>query len=117
MKIPSFFRLPRHQRFEIQPRYYDPIKDEIEQKRQRIRSHLKWNEENGIKSEYQSGGRLEGAFHRRAPVKDNITFLRLGLAAILFGGVVGYLYFGDYAIYATLGLAVTYLVIRKLGIF
>jgi hypothetical protein len=60
---------------------------------------------------------LEGAFQRRVPRKDNSLFLRLGLAAILTGGVVAYLYFGDYAIYVTLGVALTYLIVRKLGIF
>ena len=117
MKIPSFFRLPRHQKFEIQPRHYDPIKDEIDQRRNRIRRVLEVDRKNGVDQTYKPGDRLEGAFKRNARPKDNSTFLRLGLGAILFGGVVGYLYFGDYALYFTLGIAMVYLLLKKLGIF
>ena len=31
MKLPSIFKTPNYQRFDIKPRYYDPIKEEIEE--------------------------------------------------------------------------------------
>ena len=117
MKIPSFFRLPRHQRFDIQPRHYDPIKDEIEQKRKRVRRLIDIDRKNGIENAHAPGARIEGAFRKNSPRKDNSSFLRLGLGAILFSGVVGYLYFGEYVLYATLGVALIYLLVKKMGIF
>lgn len=30
--IRSMFRLPKHRKFEYQPRYYDPVKEELEQR-------------------------------------------------------------------------------------
>lgn len=75
------------------------------------------DKKNGIDNTYQPGARIEGSFRKHAPIKDNSTFLRLGLGAILSGGVVAYLYFGDYALYGTLGIAMIYLLLKKLGIF
>jgi len=114
MKIPSIFRLPRHQRFDIQPRYYDPIKEEIEEKRKKARRMIELRKKQGLPAQVRPGDRIEGAFQRRAPVKDNSTSLRLGLAAVLFGGTVAYLYFGNLAIYVTLGVAMLFLVMKRL---
>ena len=30
MKFPSLIKIPRHQRFHLKPRYYDPIKEDVE---------------------------------------------------------------------------------------
>lgn len=116
MKIPSIFRLPRHQRYEIQPRYYDPIKEEIEEKRKKVRRFMELNKKNGISNTVKPGERLEGAFLKHAPRKDNSTQLRLVLGSVLFGGTVAYLYFGELAIYITVGLVVLYLVVMKFGL-
>jgi hypothetical protein len=47
-------------------------------------------------------------------VEDNAGFLRLIIGAVLFAGVIGYLYFGNIAIYLAAGLVLTYVVIKKL---
>lgn len=116
MKIPSIFRLPNHQRYEIQPRYYDPIKEEIEEKRKKVRRVMALNKKDGISNAMKPGERLEGAFLKNAPRKDNSTQLRLIVGAVLFGGTVAYLYFGELAIYITVGMTISYLAAMKFGL-
>ena len=40
MKLPSLTRLPKNRRFNFQPRYYDPIKEEIEERTSRIKKEI-----------------------------------------------------------------------------
>jgi hypothetical protein len=116
MKIPSIFRLPNYQRFDIQPRYYDPIKEEIEEKHRKVRRVMALNKKDGISNDMKPGERLEGAFLKQAPRKDNSTQLRLILGAVMFGGTVAYLYFGEWAIYITVGVVISYLAAMKFGL-
>lgn len=60
MKLPSIFRTASHTRFDIKPRYYDPIKEEIEERTARIRHEL---EQEGLLATTEKGG--EGIEHRR----------------------------------------------------
>ena len=111
MKLPSIIKIPSYQRFHYEPRHYDPIKDDIDERRKRIRRSLQAQRQEG---NYSSRARLEGAFRRRKAAEDNSGFLRLIIGAVLFAGVIGYLYFGNLAIYIATGLVLTYLVIKKL---
>ncbi len=111
MKLPSIIKIPSYQRFNYEPRHYDPIKDDIDERRRRIRRSLD-AEKKG--EGYSSRGRLEGSFRRRKAAEDNSGFLRLIIGAVLFAGVIGYLYFGNIAIYFASGLVLTYMVIKKL---
>ena len=110
MKLPSIIKIPSYQRFNYEPRHYDPIKDDIDERRKRIRRSMEANRSN---ESYTSRSRLEGAFRRRGAVEDNSGFLRLIIGAVLFAGVIGYLYFGNIAIYITAGLVLGYMVIKK----
>jgi len=40
MGFASFFKKPEHKRFNIQPRYWDPAKDEREDRERRVRGEL-----------------------------------------------------------------------------
>ena len=111
MKLPSILRIPSYQRFNYEPRHYDPIKDDIEERRQRIRRRINADRKSGAG---HSRERLEGAFTRRAPVKDNSGIIRLVVAAVLFAGVVGYLYYGNIAVYIAAGLVISFMAFRKL---
>ena len=113
MKLPSIIKIPSYQRFNYEPRHYDPVKDDIDERRRRIRRSLEAEKKRG---EYSSRSRLEGSFRRRKAVEDNAGFLRLIIGAVLFAGVIGYLYFGNIAIYLAAGLVLTYVVIKKLFI-
>jgi len=110
MKVPSLLKIPRHQRFNYEPRYYDPIKEEIDEKRSRIRRILNADKKSG---KSPSHTRLEGAFSRKLDYQMESPFLRLFIGGVLFTGVVGFLYFGNIAVYITISLVLGYLVLKK----
>lgn len=118
MKLPSLLRTPSHKRFNINPRYYDPIKEDIEQRTERIKRELKAKErikdstEEGAISAYHS--RISGSFKRNAQ-HQNIKSgaLRFTLIIVLIGGTFGYLYYGNIAIYIVLlGILLVYILKR-----
>ena len=110
MKLPSIINIPAYQRFKYEPRFYDPIKEEIDGRRKRIRRQIEGEKRRGT---YSSRNRLEGAFTRRVPHEGKSSFLRLTIGVILFSGVVGFLYFGNIAIYITIAIVLGYLISKK----
>jgi Flp pilus assembly protein TadB len=103
MKLPSIFKTASHQRFEIKPRYYDPIKEEIEARTAHIKMELEREGEIEQSSDSQSPRRpmMKGSFTtfrsnkpREKAVFDSSTLLR----TVLFLGMVlsafGYIYIG-----------------------
>jgi len=110
MKLPSIINIPSYQRFKYEPRFYDPIKEEIDGRRKRIRRQIEGEKRRGT---YSPRTRIEGAFTRRAPQEGRTSFLRLFVAAILFSGVVGFLYFGNIAVYVTIVVVLGYLISKK----
>jgi len=115
MKVPSLLRIPKHQKFHIQPRYYDPVKEEIEQRISRIK-----NEIDGEKDEdpMQYRLRIRGAFGRQ---KSHGRVRKAGASQFLMilvvtGGFVGYLFYGNIALYS-MGAAIAlyyYLRLKKI---
>lgn len=123
MKFPSIFKTSSHQKFEIKPRYYDPIKEEIEERTARIKREL---EENGVLSSETSqktsgiGTSIRGSFssHRGIKQRDTSMFNSTSMIrTILFFGMIatafGYIYIGPeiftYLTYAGFLLAGVYL--------
>jgi hypothetical protein len=116
MKLPSIFKTASHQRFEIKPRYYDPIKEEIEARTAHIKMELEREGEIEQSSDSQSPRRpmMKGSFTtfrsnkpREKAVFDSSTLLR----TVLFLGMVlsafGYIYIGpsifNYLSYVAIG--------------
>ncbi|RLD19252.1 MAG: hypothetical protein DRI71_12105 [Bacteroidetes bacterium] len=110
MKLPSIIIIPAYQRFKYEPRFYDPIKEDIDGRRKRVKRHIEGEKKRGT---YSSNSRIEGAFARRVPHEGKSSFLRLIIAAILFGGSVGFLYFGNIAIYITVAVVLGYVLSKK----
>lgn len=110
MKLPSIIIIPSYQRFKYEPRFYDPIKEEIDGRRKRIRRQIEGEKRRGT---YSSRKRLEGAFTRRASHEGKSSFIRLTIGVILFSGVVGFLYFGNIAVYITIVIVLGYLISKK----
>lgn len=110
MKLPSIIIIPSYQRFKYEPRFYDPIKEEIDGRRKRIRRQIEGEKRRGT---YSSRNRLEGAFTRRVPYEGKSSFIRLAVGVILFSGVVGFLYFGNIAVYITIAIVLGYLISKK----
>ena len=111
MKFPSIFKLPRHQRFHMEPRYYDPVKEELQERERRIIAEINAQKKAGT---YMPGSRISGSFSRNAAQKDESGLMRFVIATLLFGGAVGYLYFGILAIYAAFGLGMMYFFVKRL---
>lgn len=98
MRFPSFFRLPKSQQFSIKPRYYDPIKEQIKERTERIKREM----ETGEKTDYIPG---KISFQRKTRSTPNASFLQLVIAAALGGLLIGWLYYGN-AIFYLLWLGV-----------
>ena len=88
MRFPSLFRLPRHQQFRIVPRYYDPVKEEIQERTERIKQEME-----GRDSESYQTSRI--TFKRKTKTASFTSMLQLGIAAILCLMILGWLQFGN----------------------
>ncbi|WP_436517954.1 hypothetical protein [Ekhidna sp. To15] len=106
MRFPSLFRLPRHQQFRIQPRYYDPVKEEIKERTERIKENME--------------GKADGAyqpskinFKRKTKSAPATSMIQLGIASLLGLMVLGWLQFGNEVFYYMLWVIVpAYLIYR-----
>ena len=88
MKLPSFVRLPGHKKFNITPRYYDPIKEEIVERTEMIRREMSGEEDFGL-------GAHKITFDRRSSQGPNTSGLQIVIALGLSLGLIGWLYFGN----------------------
>lgn len=104
MKFPSLFRTASPMRYDVKPRYYDPVKEEIEQRTSRIKKELE-NEGLIKPSDDQNlgsyGAGIRGSFSQYKGIKQRETsvfnstamirtFLFLAMVAMAFG----YIYIG-----------------------
>lgn len=105
MRFPSLFRLPRYQQFEIKPRYYDPVKEFVEERKSLI--------EKGKSDKITDYSSSRIRFERRKSSEGiNTSLLQLVIALVLAGMIVGWLYLGNDMLYVTLGLIPLYFYLR-----
>ena len=106
MKLPSLTRLPKNKRFNFQPRYYDPIKEEIEERTSRIRKEI------GDSDEYFRE-HISSAFRRRARTEKTSGIMQfifiISFVVIFFG----YIYFGNKIFYLFLALIPLYIWMKR----
>jgi t-SNARE complex subunit (syntaxin) len=84
--ILRFFKLPKHRTFNYKPRYYDPIKDEVQERVKLIEQEMSEGKE------YTPGANIRGNMKRqlrssRTEVKKNrgqMLIIRLVLMLIIF---------------------------------
>lgn len=88
MRFPSLFRLPRYQQFEIKPRYYDPVKEEIEERTERIKRSINSESSDSFEPAHIS-------FRRKAKSAPATSMLQLLIAVVLGMVVLGWLQFGN----------------------
>jgi len=127
MKIPSLFQSKSPNRFEIKPRYWDPVKEEIAQRTAYIKKELEAQgkltpEEIDLRAKYETG--IRGAFSQNRKTKSftsgssgSTALIRTFIFFILLGGGAGYIYLGPIIfqymlIFAALG-GVTYFLSKK----
>lgn len=104
MKFLSVFtKAPTHQRFNYKPRYYDPKKEEMQEREARIKRELKLEQEEGT-GDYRS--RISGSFHaarkrsKAAKGSLNGTLLRFGIILFLVLFIMAYIQWGQVAFYS-----------------
>jgi hypothetical protein len=111
MRFPSLIRLPRTKQFGIEPRYYDPVKEEIEERTRRIKQEM----DAGEGSDVYVPGRI--SFERKTESVPNASLLQLAIASILGLTVVGWLYLGNdvfyYIAYIAIPIYVYFRFIRR----
>ncbi len=107
MKIPTLSRLPKNKRFNFQPRYYDPIKEEIEERTSRIKSELD-------KSSTQSyRDNISSAFRRRSRTDKKSGVMQFGFVILFALIFFGYLLYGEKIFFAFLVLIPFYVWIKR----
>ena len=104
LKLPSLVKKPKYQRFHVEPRYYDPIKEDIEFRTERIKSEL------GMESEELNTGyssKITGSFrknmkHAKGGGVDQTMMLRLIILIVLVLFAGGFVYIGSEVFYLLL---------------
>jgi len=108
MKLPSIFRVPSHQRFEIQPRYYDPVKEDLEKRTNRIRRELKSEKNGGNKAES-----IREAYKNRAKSNRSADLFQFLMIIIVGLSIGGYLMYGANVYFALFLLIPLYIILRR----
>lgn len=92
--IGRMFKVPGHKNFEYKPRYYDPVKEEIEE-RMRKHNDTQLNDRKAVKerisrgfSNYQSRNNS----YSKGVLRSNITVLLIAVILVLLGwGLLKYM--------------------------
>ena len=111
MKFPSLSRMPGYKRFNFEPRYYDPVKEDIQNRTERIKGELK------ITSSDSHREHLKNAFSHRARREKSSDFMQLLLIFIMLGGVGGWLVYGNVVLYAFIVIFPLYIYLRTRKFF
>ena len=104
MKLPGLIKKPRYQRFHLEPRYYDPIKEDIENRTSRIKAEMgiiDADQDFGYRSQI-SGSFRKNMKHATGNGVDQTVMLRLLIMVALVMMVGGFVYFGSEIFYLVL---------------
>ncbi|MTI22377.1 hypothetical protein E1176_15195 [Fulvivirga sp. RKSG066] len=115
MKLPSIIKTPKYQRFHIEPRYYDPVKEEIEQRTADIRRELKLDSGKSKASEQSASSRIRGSFVMKRAKAKSVNMMQIVILLLLVGGLVGYWFFGNIALYVFLMVSSLLLYLKVKG--
>lgn len=111
------------------PRYYDPIKEEIEKRTERIKKELQGDGKllaegnDSDDKDSSNGSSIRGAFTKGSPIRkkpstilDRAGMLRFIIMITLIGGLVGYAHWGpevlQYIFYLGLGIVLLIFLFR-----
>ncbi len=120
MKIISVFtKAPKYQRFNYTPRFYDPLKNEMQERESRIKLEIA-REKGTLKPEDLNDyhGRISGSFQkarkRSNPVSagTSATMLRLGILLFMAVFLIAFFEFGKPALYSLILVVPFYLYLK-----
>ncbi|MEP0712316.1 hypothetical protein [Algoriphagus sp.] len=129
MKLPSVFRTAAPMRFDIKPRYYDPVKEEFVQRTSQIKKDLEaqglLEKTNGTSQDFGAyGAGIRGSFAQHKGIKQrdggnvfaSTAMIRTLIFLVLLGSIFGYIYLGslifEYMAYAVALIAAIYFFFR-----
>ncbi len=93
MGFTSFFKKPEYKKFNIQPRYWDPAKEEREDREKRIRAELGLKDENEtyipnikgrMKTHLRHGNSDANGTRNKSNIRLLIIFILLAIAAYIY---------------------------------
>ena len=87
------FRVPKHQKFQFEPRYYDPIKEELKRRTKRINGEISNKEQNDYPHSVIKFNRKI----KKAPYKTSILQVIIALTLGILS--LGWLYLGNEIFY------------------
>ena len=123
MKVPSIVRLPKYKRFDYEPRHYDPIKEEIEERTYRIKKELEAQnliEKNEEDKEFQRSYSPSITFRSNSQqtIRDQrAVLIRLIIVAVLSILTFGFIYYGERVLYSLFLVIPVYIYFRFRGRF
>lgn len=110
MKFPSLIRTNKFSQFHYEPRYYDPIKEEIEGKLKAARANKgKENLNTGHASS------ISAAFRKRERKSSQTSVVQMLIAAAMLVTFVGWVFYGNDVFYIYLLLSPLYFYFRLKG--
>lgn len=107
MNFSFFKRLPKNKRFNYEPRYYDPVKEEIKYRTENVKRDLDRENSSEVSSMISQG------FARRARHTRQASSTQLVLVALLLGGFIGYLYYGNIALWIFIAVFGLYIFVKS----
>ncbi len=111
MRLPTLTPLPKYKRFNFEPRYYDPVKEDIEERTSRIEQEISQLEE-GYQANRPSS--IAGAFaSKRANDTKNANLLQMVILVLLIILMGGYVLYGNEVFYIFLLIIPAYVYIRR----
>lgn len=113
MKFPSLVKLPKYKKFNFEPRYYDPVKEEIDMRSQKIKLDMEAQRRAGTDDRAQFKAELEQVLNRRATEDRNSTIMQAVFVLLLLLIFTGYLFYGNNVIYGALILIPLYILYRS----
>ncbi|MCB0585413.1 MAG: hypothetical protein KDD06_08830 [Phaeodactylibacter sp.] len=95
MAVLKFFKLPKHQQYQYKPRFWDPKKEELEERLKQIDA-MKQGDAEAIKARlsanFRKGYSKDTSFRKRQVMRSNIILL--GVLAMLV--ILSYLFITVY---------------------
>jgi hypothetical protein len=106
MKLPLLFKTPRHKRFNFEPRYYDPIKEEIKERTEMFRKQLNLNDNEFVRSN------ISNAFAKRSRQYHKGNAMQFFFIIAFIAVTLGYLFYGNMVLLSFLVVLGVYILIK-----
>ncbi|SDK68336.1 hypothetical protein SAMN05421823_103276 [Catalinimonas alkaloidigena] len=118
MGLISFTKTSRHKRFNYEPRYYDPVAEELKQRTEAIKQEIEaaraYSKGTG---NFSSAARISRGFARAKSQRKKTSFLQIFLIVVLGTFCVAYLKYGNMALLILVFAVPVYFFARKFNVF